>query len=172
MQSADRGIQDYPNELEALAAEDDTQGNGIFDPHGSQPNIHPDEGVFGDREGLPGYLAREQFFAPSEVLDVNTGKPAMYVPGNAFMMDPRTQHQLNEMSLYYPGLPSTGGGGVPQVPTVQPDQPGYMVPPGMPATAGLGQNNGEAAGTRTRMFMAAAVFGLGIGVVAGMVMRK
>lgn len=173
VQSADRDINDYPNELAALAEEDDVQGNGIFDPAGSQPNLHPDEGVFGDRKSIPGYMAREQMFAPSEVLDVNTGKPVMYVPGNAFMLDPRTAHQLREESLYYPGLTTTGGQGVPSVPTVQPRQPGPVVPPSWPMQ-GVGQDNGEAAGgmSRNQMLITAAVGGLALGVVAGMVMKR
>lgn len=163
--SADRAVLDYPNELNALAELDDVQGNGIFDPAGSQPNIHPDEGIFGDREGLPGYIAREQPFAPSEVIDINTGKPVMYVPGNAFMMDPRTQWMLDEAKLYEPGLPTTGGHAVAQQSTVQPNQPGWTVP-----LMGLGQNNNNNNNnakeeTPAVTWVAVVAAGLGIGAL-------
>ena len=61
-----RAMKDYPNELDSLSAEDDVQGNGIFDANDTHGNIHPDDGVFSDRESLPGYVARERWFQPSE----------------------------------------------------------------------------------------------------------
>lgn len=168
---ADRGITDYPNELNLLSEVDDVQGNGIFDPDNTHGNIHPDSGIFAAREGIPGYLAREQFFQPSEVIDVNTGKPVMYVPGNSFMMDPRTQHTLDEISLYEPGLPSTGGSPVPQDSTVRPDQPAWPID-----ISGLGQDNGgvveRAPASGGQMFVAAGLAGLAVGLVAAMVVPK
>lgn len=77
------GIETYPNELDLLAAADDVAGNGVFDPNGTHGNVHPDAGVFQDKQSLPGYIDRERFFAPSEVLDVTSGKPVNYVPGGA-----------------------------------------------------------------------------------------
>lgn len=167
--SADRNIKDYPNELDALAELDDVQGNGIFDAPGTHGNIHPEEGIFADRESLPGYLAREQFFAPSEVVDVNTGEPVMYVPGNAFMLDPRTQWMLDQVKLYEPGLPSTGGHGVPQVSTVEPGQPAWPV-------RAYGQTDEKTEDAerakRLNMFLLAGVAGLSIGLVAGLVTKR
>lgn len=125
--SMEQGLQDYPDELDRLSRMDDVQGNGIFDPNGTHGNIHPDSGIFADREGLPGYIARERFFQPSEVRDINTGQPVMYVPANGFMLDPRTQWTMDELKLYEPGLPRTGGTGVAAQSTVVPDQPAWPV---------------------------------------------
>lgn len=85
--SADEGIADYPNELLMLAEADDISGNGVFDPHGSPGNLHPDEGIFADKASMPGYLMRERFYAPSEVIDATTGEQVMYVPGGAVPID-------------------------------------------------------------------------------------
>jgi len=160
--SADRGIPDYPNELNSLTSVDDVSGNGIFDAPGTHGNIHPDEGVFTDSMNIPGYLAREVFFAPSEVVDINTGQPIMYVPGNAFMLDPRTQEVLNERALYEPGLPTTGGGQVAQEWTDTPNQPAWPVPSGWP-TSGLGQ---EPTRSRTNLLVAAGIAGIAVGIFA------
>lgn len=81
------GIEDYPNELAILAEADDVVGNGVFDPHGSHGNVHPDQGIFQDHQSIPGYMERDKFYTPSEVVDVTTGKPVMYVPGGAVAID-------------------------------------------------------------------------------------
>lgn len=80
-------VQTYDNELQRLTEEDDVQGNGVFDPDGTQPNIHSDYGSLATRFSQPGYLAREQFYTPSEVSDLTTGLPVMYVPGGAVPVD-------------------------------------------------------------------------------------
>jgi hypothetical protein len=164
MSQVQRAMKDYPNELDSLAAEDDVQGNGIFDAPDTHGNIHPDDGIFADRESLPGYLAREQFFKPSEVIDVNTGEPVMYVPGNGFMVDPRTQWAVDQISLYEPGLPTTGGTGVEQVSTVRPDQPAWSVGP-----VGQADNGADKKAAATNAFILAGIAGLSIGLLAGLV---
>lgn len=94
--SADEGIKDYPNELDVLSAADDTVGNGLFDPSGSHGNVHPDYGVFADHQALPGYIAREQFYARSEVKDLTTGDDVMFVPAGAVQIDPQQRQALFE----------------------------------------------------------------------------
>lgn len=159
-----RAMKDYPNELDSLSAEDDVSGNGIFDASGTHGNIHGDEGIFADRESLPGYVARERWFQPSEVIDVNTGEPVMYVPANAFMVDPRTQWAVDQIRLYEPGLPTTGGTGVEQVSTVQPNQPGW------PVYGPVGQAEAPAQGSSS-VYLMAGVAGLALGLLAGLVTR-
>lgn len=165
LSSVERGLKDYPNELDSLADADDVNGNGIFDAPGTHGNVHPDDGVFSDREGLPGYIAREKPFQPSEVLDVTTGQPMMYVPGNAFMMDPRTQWMLQQEALYEPGMPSTGGHGVRSRSTVQPDQPAWPVGQDEPPAAP--QNGMKTA----HMAVLAAIVGLSGGILLGVISK-
>lgn len=154
---------DYPNELEMLAHMDDVQGNGVFDPPGAHPNIHPDSGVFGDRESLPGYIAREESFVPSEVLDITSGNRVMYIPGNSFMLDPRTDQTLAARSLYLPGMPRTGGEPLRHRSIVIPNDGAWPVGasevPAEPASSG-------------QMFAMAAFAGLAIGLVAGLMAKK
>lgn len=105
--SAEPHIKDYANELNLLAAADDVQGNGLFDPHGSPGNIHADYGVFVDHESLPGYVVRDQFYRPSQVIDGTTGDPVMYVPSGAVAIDRAqldTYRQLNELYEIPPGV--------------------------------------------------------------------
>jgi hypothetical protein len=160
---------DYPNELDALAVLDDIEGNGIFDAHGTHGNLNVDAGVFSDAMSIPGYLKRERFFQPSEVLDVTTGLPIMYVPGNGFMMDPRTDNTLAELSLYIPGLPETGGDPTPTQSTVVPDEAAWAI----------GQTDETAEepaphepASKAQMFVVAALAGLAIGAFAGIVTKK
>jgi hypothetical protein len=88
------------NELELLAEMDDVQGNGVFDPPGTHPNIHPDAGVFAARYSLPGYHAREIPFAKSEVLDATTGRPVIGVPSGAVSLDSAAQIAFIEQGMY------------------------------------------------------------------------
>lgn len=159
---------DYPNELETLAELDDIQNNGIFDPPNSHGNIHPDAGVFAGRFSLPGYLARERFFRPSEVIDATTGDPIMFVPGNGFMLDPRTGQTLADISLYEPGMPDTGGVPIQGKSTWIPDEAAWPV-----ERSGLAQADTETPeprepASKTVMFVAAGIAGLGLGLVAGL----
>lgn len=93
------------NELEYLAEMDDVQGNGVFDPPGAMPNIHPQSGVFAARYSLPGYDARERPFSLSEVRDVTTGRPIRVVPGGAVAMDSAAEIAFIERGLYEPPQP-------------------------------------------------------------------
>lgn len=125
--SADPGIQSYPNELDLLAAADDVQGNGVFDPNGTQGNLHPDLGVFADHENQPGYLVRERFYEPSGVIDGTTGAPVMYVPGGAVAIDQSQLDTIRERQLLWelppgvspqrPSAPSDGGTWIPDEPS-------------------------------------------------------
>jgi hypothetical protein len=90
------------NELNLMGEMDDTQGNGMFDPPGTRGNIHPDAGVFTARYSLPGYLARERMYAESEVRDVTTGRPVVYVNGGAVAMDDTAQIAFLERGAYAP----------------------------------------------------------------------
>ena len=162
-------MQDYPVVLDDLQAQDDVQGNGIFDPHGTHGNINPDAGIFADREALPGYVAREQFFKPSEVIDVNSGRPVVYVPGNAFMLDPRTDETLRQRNLYEPGLPTTGGQETPMASTWIPNDPTWGVGVVEP---GNGAEAPRSAASGAKMFIAAGVAGLAIGLAVGMFRKK
>jgi hypothetical protein len=148
----------YPSELNLLSELDDVVGNGIFDPANSQAQIHPDAGVFASHASRPGYLARERMFGPSEVLDVNTGKPTVYVPANGFYLDPRTKDVLRDRDLYEPGWPSTGGQTAPSASTW------------IPTDAAFGE---VAAGQEKHgMKIMAAITCLGIGIFAGTVLMR
>lgn len=167
---------DYPEELDRLQKLEDVQGNGIFDPHGSHGNINPDDGVFQDRANLPGYLAREKMFAPSEVLDVTTGQPVVYVPGTPFMLDPRTPEALAELELYEPGWPGTGGRDVGDRSTVMPPDDSWAVT-GVGSTARRrrrptrGAETDEPAPAGNMAFMGAAA-GVAIGLFAALAWPK
>jgi hypothetical protein len=93
------------NELAAYAELDDVQGSGIFDPPGTEKNIHPDAGVFDERFSLPGYHAREKPFSMSEVRDVATGRPIRAVPSGAVALDDAAQIAFLERGLYAPPEP-------------------------------------------------------------------
>jgi len=91
------------NELRLMAEMDDIQGNGVFDnPQVTPPNIHGDAGVFSARFSLPGYLARERMFAPSEVRDVTTGRPIIPVPNSPVAFDTNEQVAYIERGLHQP----------------------------------------------------------------------
>lgn len=91
------------NELRLMAEMDDIQGNGVFDnPQVTAPNIHGDAGVFQVRFSLPGYLARERMFAPSEVRDVTTGRPIIPVPNSPVAFDTNEQVAYIERGLHQP----------------------------------------------------------------------
>jgi hypothetical protein len=75
------------NEIQQMEAMDDTQASGVFDPPGSRPNINVDYGILAARYSLPGFLAREKMFAPSEVRDATTGEPIVNVPAGWTVAD-------------------------------------------------------------------------------------
>jgi hypothetical protein len=97
-ESADPGY--ASNELALLAEMDDIQANGIFDPPGTHPNVHPDAGVFAARYSLPGYHAREVPFSKSEVVDATTGRRVVGVPSGAVALDSAAQIAFIEQGLY------------------------------------------------------------------------
>lgn len=88
------------NELAVMAEQDDIQGNGIFDPYGSQKNVHPGAGVFAVNYSLPGMHARERPFGFSEERDVTTGRPVRAVPSGAVANDSSAQIAFLEQGLY------------------------------------------------------------------------
>jgi hypothetical protein len=168
--TADEGIRDYPNELNVLAAADDIQGNGIFDPEGSHGNVHPDTGIFADHESLPGYIVRDQFYQPSQVIDGTTGEPVMFVPSGAVAIDAaqraaiEQRRNLWELPPEYNPNPVTGPG---FESTVIP--PGYAYP-----VSGIGQENGAAPAPATtgQKMIGLAIVGAAVGLFAATVMRK
>lgn len=97
-ESADPGY--ASNELALLAEMDDIEANGIFDPPGTHPNIHPDAGVFAARYSLPGYSARERPFSKTEVVDATTGRPIVAVPSGAVALDSAAQIAFIEQGMY------------------------------------------------------------------------
>lgn len=171
----DASGQDYPQELETLAAMDDTSGNGIFDAHNSYPNVNEDAGVFADAWSMPGYLAREKMFdGKGEVIDVNTGRPVVYIPATEFMIDRRLPGMLADEQLYIPGWPNVPPASpVPGRSTVVPDGPSWNVGRrrgvGDSATPPPGE---KAMATKGEMFAMAAIAGLSIGLVVGLVAKK
>jgi len=88
------------NELEIYAEMDDVQGNGVFDPPGTHPNIHPDAGIMAARYSLPGYHAREVPFSKTEVVDATTGRRVIAVPSGAVSLDSAAQIAFIEQGRY------------------------------------------------------------------------
>jgi hypothetical protein len=162
---------DYPTELNSLQVTDDVDGNGVFDPPGSQGNIHADAGIFADHASLPGYLAREQFYRPSEVMDATTGRPVMYVPGGAVAIDPQQREALETLiALYEPGPPFIKTTRPPMQSTVVPQEQSWGI-------NGLGE--GETVSTPdsgeqspVKMFIMAAIAGVAIGAVIAVVKSR
>lgn len=93
------------NELRLMQELDDVDSNGVFDPPGSRPNIYPDAGVFASSYAQPGYLARERMYAPSEVVDANTGRPVVYVNGGLVSMDSTAEIAFMEAGNYPKPIP-------------------------------------------------------------------
>jgi hypothetical protein len=93
------------NELEAMRELDDVQGDGIFDPPGTHPNIHADAGSLAARYALPGYHVREVPFKFSEVRDATTGRPIMPVPNGAVALDTPVKLAMLERNMYAPAQP-------------------------------------------------------------------
>jgi len=93
------------SELEAMRELDDVQGDGIFDPPGTHPNVHADAGSLAARYALPGYHVREVPFKFSEVRDATTGRPIMPVPNGAVALDTPVKLAMLERNLYAPAQP-------------------------------------------------------------------
>lgn len=169
--TADEGIRDYPNELNILAAAEDVQGNGVFDPPGSHGNVHPDYGVFADHESLPGYVVRDRFYRPSQVIDGTTGAPVMYVPSGAVAIDQSQRETVRERQLLYENPPNFSPQPV-SMPsgqsTVIPDEYAFPV-------AGLGQDGQEEPekhASSGQMIAGFVIVGVAVGLFAATVMGK
>lgn len=93
------------NELKLMSEMDDVNGNGVFDPPGSRPNIYPDAGIMASSYAIPGYLHRDRMYAPSEVVDANTGRPVVYVNGGTVSMDSTAEIAFMEGGAYAPPRP-------------------------------------------------------------------
>jgi len=157
-------IQDYANELDVLQVADDVQGNGVFDPAGSHGNIHPDEGIFQDHESIPGYLARDRFYTPSEVRDATTDKPVMFVPGGAVAIDDAQEQAFQNRLLWQlpPGVNPWPAVEAPSQSTVTPSEASWPV-------RGVGQEAKDAAASTTKMFLVSAAAGLSVGMLLALV---
>lgn len=168
------------NELELLSEDDDAQGSGIFDPFATEPNIYPDAGVLASRYSLPGYLARERMYEPSEIVDATTGRPVTYVNGGAVALDTAAQIAAIERGAYrYPEplLRASEAGSMPDEGTSL-DMQAPMPIPGTSAEfafAGLGAepagNGGSGMGRTTQLALAVAG-GLAVGAAFGLLTRK
>ena len=164
--SADEGIQNYPNELDLLANADDVQGNGVFDPAGTQGNIHPDYGVFADHADLPGYLVRDQFYEPSQVIDGTTGEPVLYVPGGAVAIDQSQLDTVRARQLLWelpPGVSPQKVRDTPDGDTWIPSEPSWGV-------NGLGDDTQQAqvnaVSSKAGMLVSFGIVGIAVGVLA------
>jgi hypothetical protein len=167
--TADIGIKDYANELNTLAAADDVQGNGVFDPHGTQGNIHPDYGVFADHASMPGYLVNSIDYQPSEVIDATTGQPVMYVPGGAVAIDQSQLDTVRERQLLWELPP-----GVSPQNVTHPDPGGTWIPneEAWPVN-GLGADAPATdSGSKFGIFAGFAIVGVAVGIVAATLMKK
>lgn len=149
------GIETYPNELDLLAKGDDVNGNGVFDPNDTHGNIHPEDGVFQDHQSLPGYIARDKYYTPSEVSDLTQpGGQVVYVPGGAVSLQQGQQAALtaNQLLWKLPNfspmpLPSlqeqsivdapTATLSVGQAPAAAPDYKWYYILGGVGVAAGI-----------------------------------
>jgi hypothetical protein len=155
-------IRDYANELDVLQEADDVQGNGLFDPPGSHGNIHPDEGIFADNMSIPGYMARDRFYTPSEVRDATTDQPVMYVPGGAVAIDEAQRQAFYDKAMWE--LPP----GVNPWPMQSPEAQSTVVP--TDASWPVGQAETTPSGEREpasvgKMFVISAVAGLSLGML-------
>jgi hypothetical protein len=174
MLSADQGIRDYPNELDMLAAADDVQGNGVFDPHGSHGNLHVDEGVFADHENVPGYLVREEYYAPSEVIDATTGNPVMYVPGGAVAIDQNQLDTWRERQILWeipPGMSAEGFKPPDDGETWIPHEYSWAVD-GLGADAVPVESGAAAPKSKVPMIAAFAVLGVAVGIFAATIIKR
>lgn len=165
------GIQDYPNELDILQAADDVVGNGVFDPNGSHGNVHPDYGVFQDHLSLPGYVDRDQFYAPSEVVDATTGRQVMYVPGGAVAIDEAQKRAFEDRALWElpPGVNPWKPESAPFESTVIPQDASWAIsgigedPEPEPPQTGLGEKG---------IYFAAGIVGIAVGIFVATVTQK
>lgn len=93
------------NEVQNMEAMDDVQASGVFDPPGSRPNVNPDYGILAVRYSLPGFVARERMFAPSEVRDVTNGEQAVHVPAGWTVADDASKIAFVQNRFHQPPAP-------------------------------------------------------------------
>jgi hypothetical protein len=176
------------NELQVMAEMDDTNGNGLFDPPGTRPNIYPDAGILASSYAIPGYLHRDRMYAPSEVIDANTGRPVTYVNGGMVSMDstamiafmeagayPKPQPYLDVLSEENMRGRSTVNVAQNPVPVTAPAPPAVMSQPPMtvsPSAADAGAKAGygrfgddTGTGSAMKLALALGLMGAGVGVV-------
>ncbi len=178
------------NELRLMNEMDDVQGNGLFDPPGTRPNIYPDAGIMASSFAIPGYLARDRMYAPSEVIDANTGRPVIYVNGGTVSMDSTAQIAFMEGGAYKAPRPfldmyseenmlrestvNVAQNIVPvRVPAPPAQNPGPMVvtPPAMAVEAGAQAGFGND-GSAGKLILALALIGAGVGTVYALRPKK
>lgn len=177
------------NELRHMAEMDDVDGNGVFDPPGSRPNTYPDAGIMASSYSKPGYLARDRMYAPSEVIDANTGRPIEYVNGGMVSMDSTAEIAFIEGGAYRPPRPyldmlseqtmsqestvNVAQNPIPvrlSAPPSQRSEAPMLLPPNAAnsgATAGLGEMSSTA-----KLALVLGIAGLGAGVVYALAKPK
>jgi hypothetical protein len=165
MDSAD-GIKDYANELDLLQLSDDVDGNGLFDPPGSAGNVHPDYGVFADHVSIPGYIQRDHFYAPSEVIDATTGRPVMYVPAGAVAIDQAQKQAFNNRLLWE--LPP----GVNPWQPIDVDAQSMVTPKGEAWPIGQDAEPVKEPAPAMNLFVVAAIAGVALGIFGAVVWPK
>src|SRR5690606_19694065 len=126
----------------------------------------PDFGIFADHESLPGYVARDKFYTPSEVVDATNGRQVMYVPSGAVYIDPAQGAAFQETLLWE--LP----------PAISPFRPQEVedqstwIPREAEWPVGATEDQGEPSSGAGKIFAMAIFAGLSVGLVAGIVARK
>lgn len=165
MPNADIDIQDYANELDMLAQEDDVVGNGVFDPPGSPPSNYADQTIFADHISMPGYIVRDQFYEPSEVTDITTGAPVMYVPSGAVALDQGQRDAFFETLMWQvpPEMTPYGVNEAVETSIVTPKEAEWPI-------SGLGQDPDHSSGTK--IFIMAGLAGLAVGLTAALLWPK
>ena len=156
------------NELKYMAEMDDAQGNGVFDPSGSRPNIYPDAGIMASSYSIPGYLARERMWSDSEVVDGNTGRPVRYVPSGAVSMDTTAQIAFIEGGAYDPPKPFLNMFSEQRMPG---RQTANVMQHAVPLAADVPPPPVQASSTKS-LLLALGIAGIGAGVVYALARPK
>lgn len=98
-----------------MEEQDDVVGSGIFDPHGRQPTVNADMGVFGAHYSIPGNHAREvPFTVNHEIRDLATGADVVGIPsgGLNYVEHGDALPYLDPTNTYEPyARPGVGGKG-------------------------------------------------------------
>jgi hypothetical protein len=99
---APRVPSDDISELRRMEKADDADGNGIFDNSRRRPITYQDAGIFANNWALPAYITRSKSFAESEVRDITTGAPVVYVPSGAVSIDDNAKLAFLTGNAYMP----------------------------------------------------------------------